>query len=154
MTEDQIKAIQAIQADNDALKKLVSRIYHQTMADEAAASEGTNIFVSPQTVADMEKFGRGDISAFNPFMAGIREGARPVTHETALKDLEALRDEMDTVTVLARRLYDHHDVSHGSATLGHLSRIFAFYVRDATESFAQSVRDKIDVPVAAGAEAS
>ncbi len=136
------------------MKKLMARIYHQTMADEAAASEGTNIFVSPQTVADMEKFGRWRIGTFNRFLHSAEEGTLPVTPERVLKDLEALRDEMDTVTTLAWKLYDHHDVSHGAATLGHLSRIFAFYVRDATEAFAQSVRDKINAPGAESPEAS
>ncbi|WP_322997534.1 hypothetical protein [Castellaniella sp.] len=157
MTEEEIKALQeaneamkvrlnATMEELDSSRELMSRIYHQTMADEAAETEGTNIFVSPQTVAEMRKVGRWDINRFNHFLRNVKEGARPVTQERALKDLEALRDEMDTVTNLAYRLYDHHDVSYGSATLGHLSRIFAFYVRDATETFAQSIRDKIDAP--------
>lgn len=119
-----------LKAANRELEKLVINAFHQTIADPAAKTDGTTIFLPPEAIEMLKAVGGDRIRSVNTFLG---DRWRRPDAETALQDMRDVREVMDAATRSAYKLYWHHDICYGSALLGHLSRIFAFYVRDALD---------------------
>lgn len=133
--------IARLKAGNDDLEKLVTNVFHQTMADPAAKSDGTSVYLPAEAVEAIKAVGGEHIRKINPL--SMRPWDAPHA-EQALKDMRLVREKLDDVGNSVRKLYWHHDVCYGSALMAHIIRMTSRHTRDSIDMIVAELEKDIE----------